>query len=309
VAITAIFLAAGTRVAPAVLRLQQGALQVRSSAGMAVPTLEMFETFNCKEEKPQIDAILHTSHDGFHSAIEMKNVSFKYSQSNSFAINNVDLEINKGMHIAIIGPSGAGKSTLVDLLLGVLNPLTGSIRVSGQKPLDAIENWPGAIGYVPQSVEIFSGTIKENIVMGYEAGDVPDNLVWEALKKANLDNFVDSLDLKLDSQVGEKGRKLSGGQKQRLGLARALLTNPSVLVLDEVTSSLDSESEEAITKSLRQLHGHVTLISIAHRISTIKEADLILYLEDGRIREAGKLDAIRRSIPEFDKHARLMGLD
>jgi ABC-type bacteriocin/lantibiotic exporter with double-glycine peptidase domain len=115
--------------------------------------------------------------------------------------------------------------------------------------------------------------------------------------------------LKLDSQVGEKGRKLSGGQKQRLGLARALLTNPSVLVLDEVTSSLDSESEEAITKSLRQLHGHVTLISIAHRISTIKEADLILYLEDGRIREAGKLDAIRRSIPEFDKHARLMGLD
>ena len=118
-----------------------------------------------------------------------------------------------------------------------------------------------------------------------------------------------NLDLKLNSQVGEKGRKLSGGQKQRLGLARALLTNPSVLVLDEVTSSLDSESEEAITKSLRQLHGHVTLISIAHRISTIKESDLILYLEDGRIREAGNLDAIRRSIPEFDKHARLMGLD
>ena len=145
--------------------------------------------------------------------------------------------------------------------------------------------------------------------MGYEAGEVPDNLVWEALKKANLDKVVDSLDLKLDSQVGEKGRKLSGGQKQRLGLARALLTNPSVLVLDEVTSSLDSESEEAITKSLKQLHGNVTLLTIAHRISTIKEADLILYLEDGLIRDSGSFDAIRQNIPEFDKHAKLMGLN
>ena len=309
VAITAIFLAAGTRVAPAVLRLQQGALQVRSSAGMAVPTLEMFETFNCGEQRSQIDAILHSSHDGFQGDIGMKNVSFKYPQSNSSAIRSVDLEISQGMHVAIIGPSGAGKSTLVDLLLGVLNPLTGTILVSGQKPLEAIENWPGAIGYVPQSVEIFSGTIKENIVMGYEADDVPDNLVWEALKKANLDNFVECLDSKLNSQVGEKGRKLSGGQKQRLGLARALLTNPSVLVLDEVTSSLDSESEEAITKSLKQLHGKVTLLTIAHRISTIKEADLILYLEDGLVRDSGNFDAIRRNIPEFDKHARLMGLD
>jgi ABC-type multidrug transport system fused ATPase/permease subunit len=309
VAITAIFLAAGTRIAPAVLRLQQGALQVRSSAGMAIPTLEMFETFNCGKDISQNDAVLHTSHEGFQSAIDMKNVSFRYPQSNSLAIKNVDLEIIKGMHIAVIGPSGAGKSTLVDLLLGVLKPQDGTILISGHKPLDAIEKWPGAIGYVPQSVEIFSGTIKENIVMGYESDDVPDYLVWETLKKANLQYFVDNLDSKLDSQVGEKGRKLSGGQKQRLGLARALLTNPSVLVLDEVTSSLDSESEEAITKSLRQLHGTVTLISIAHRISTIKEADLILYLENGQIREAGNLDVIRRSIPEFDKHARLMGLD
>ena len=119
---------------------------------------------------------------------------------------------------------------------------------------------------------------------------------------------MDSLDSKLNSQVGEKGRKLSGGQKQRLGLARALLTNPSVLVLDEVTSSLDSESEEAITKSLKQLHGKVTLLTIAHRISTIKEADLILYLEDGLVRDSGNFDAIRRNIPEFDKQAQLMGM-
>jgi ABC-type multidrug transport system fused ATPase/permease subunit len=173
--------------------------------------------------------------------------------------------------------------------------------------LEAIKKWPGAIGYVPQDIFISNRTIRENVCLGYPLGEVSDRDVWRALELAQLTDFIKNLPDGLDTLVGDRGSKLSGGQRQRLGIARALFTGPRMLVLDEATSALDSATEASISAAMRGLKGEVTVVLIAHRLSTVVDSDLILYLENGKLVKSGTFDEIRNSVPKFDEQAKLMG--
>jgi ABC-type multidrug transport system fused ATPase/permease subunit len=175
-------------------------------------------------------------------------------------------------------------------------------------PLEAIRKWPGAIGYVPQDVMISNGSIRENVCLGYESNLIDDALIWDALNTAQLTEFVQSLPKGLDTQVGDRGTNLSGGQRQRLGIARAMFTKPKLLVLDEATSALDGTTEASISDAITNLKGEVTIVIIAHRLSTVIESDLIHYMDNGQIKKSGSFVELRNSIPEFDEQAQLMGL-
>jgi ABC-type multidrug transport system fused ATPase/permease subunit len=175
-------------------------------------------------------------------------------------------------------------------------------------PLQAIAKWPGAISYVPQDIVISSGTIRENVALGYPSEAATDELVMNALRIAHLDKFVEGSTQGLDTQVGERGAKISGGQRQRLGIARAMFTQPLLLVLDEATSSLDAETEASISEAIQALRGSTTVVMIAHRLSTVRNADTVVYLCEGKVKAIGTFDEIRKLIPNFDRQANLMGL-
>ena len=248
------------------------------------------------------------AHKDFKSSVEMKNITFRYPGGQKPAVNNISLSIPAGASVAIVGPSGAGKTTIIDILLGVLLPDSGSVLISELSPHSAIKTWPGSISYVPQDVVIVSGTIRENVALGYPTEIATDDLVMRAIKIAHLEDYVQGLPNGLESQVGERGVKISGGQRQRLGIARAMFTQPRFLVLDEATSSLDGETEAGITDSIDRLRGSTTVFIIAHRLSTIRKADIVAYLSEGEIKATGTFDQLRQKLPEFDYQATLMGL-
>ncbi len=309
VATLAIFLAAGTRVAPAILRIQQGLLHIRCASGSADLTLKLAEEVSNYSIATDTDPTLALGdHAKFTADISFNNVSFSYPEGKSKILDQVSIEISPGQFVAFVGSSGAGKSTLVDLLLGVLLPDTGEVRISGDEPSSAIEQSPGAIAYVPQDVGIAIGTIRENIALGFPAEFATDERINKTLKIAHLETFVDSLENKADTQVGERGAKLSGGQRQRLGIARAMFTNPKLLVLDEATSSLDAETEASVSAAIQTLRGGTTILMIAHRLATVRTADLVIYIADGQILAQGTFAEVRKSVPEFDKQAKLLGL-
>lgn len=308
IAVLSVFLAASTRIAPAVLRIQQGALNIRGSLGTATPTLELVESLGDAEEISQTEDFLETDHAGFDPSVELNKVSVTYSGKDMAAISEVSMRIHAGSSIAIVGPSGAGKTTLVDVLLGVLEPDMGRIHISGKPPLASIATWQGAISYLPQDILISNGSIRENVSLGYPANIVQDELVWDALKIAKLDEFVRSLPKGLDTHVGDRGTQISGGQRQRLGIARAMLTKPKLLVLDEATSALDGETELGITEAILELHGKVTIVMIAHRLSTIRNVDVVYYMDKGVLVAQGSFDEVRALVPDFDRQAELMGL-
>ena len=308
VATVAIFLAAGTRIAPSVLRVQQGSLTIRGALGQAKPTLDLIDSLGDAPMSENVDDTVDLIHAGFVPEIQITNVSLTYPHKNSRAISEISLSIPAGLSIAFVGPSGAGKTTIIDVLLGVLNPDEGSVLISGVSPLLAVSKWPGAVSYVPQDVVIAAGTIRENVSLGYPSESVTDELVHSALRVAHLDQFVASLPLGIDTQVGERGAKISGGQRQRLGIARAMFTRPQLLVLDEATSSLDGETEASISQAINSLRGSTTVVMIAHRLSTVRNADIVVYLSEGKVVSMGSFDEVRQSVPDFDRQALLMGL-
>ncbi len=303
-----LFLAAGSRIAPALLRIQQEALSIRNSSGTADPALQFIDEIGNFETLRHQIPHLDLEHKGFVSQVEIRGISFKYDDSDVFNIANLTTTFKQGNYIAIVGPSGAGKTTLVDLILGVLRPINGSIEISGLPPQKAIEEWPGSIGYVPQNIEIINGSIAQNVALGFDEASWNMDQIRACIEKAHLTELVDSLDNGLYSNVGESGNKLSGGQRQRLGIARSLYTNPKLLIMDEATSSLDAESEAKITDAILSLKGNTTVLVIAHRLSTIRNADLVIYLEDGLSLGQGTFEEVRSKIPNFDKQSKLMGL-
>ena len=308
VATLGIFLAAGTRIAPAVLRLQQGLITIRGALGQAAPTLDLIDMLGDASMIENVDDSLNIVHDGFIPEIQVSNTSLTYPNKSIAAISNITLNIPSGASVAFVGPSGAGKTTMIDVLLGVLNPDEGSVLISGLPPLLAVAKWPGAVSYVPQDVVIAAGTIRENVAMGYPPEVATDELVMDALKVAHLDKFVAELPHGIDTQVGERGTKMSGGQRQRLGIARAMFTQPHLLVLDEATSSLDGETEASITDAIHALRGSITVVVIAHRLSTVRDANIVVYLSGGKIIAKGTFDEVRKVLPDFDRQAKLMGL-
>jgi ABC-type multidrug transport system fused ATPase/permease subunit len=308
VATLAIFLTASTRITPALLRIQQSFNQYKTSIGTAQRTLELAESlipFNTAELPENSPLIV--DHSGFNPEVRLTNVQFSY-KGGRFALTNLNLTVRPGEFIGLAGTSGAGKTTLVDLMLGLINPDLGVITISDLPPVEAIRRWPGAIAYVPQDVEVINGSVRENMLLGYTSEYVSDSEIMLALKKADLAEFVLTQDSGLDTRVGEVGLKLSGGQKQRLAIARALLSRPLILVMDEVTSALDADTEQNITREINRLKGECSIIMIAHRLSSIRQADKVVYISGGDVQAIGTFNEVRERVPSFDRQARSMGL-
>ena len=255
-----------------------------------------------------IEKGLETGFMDFSGNIVVRNVSLSYPNAVAKALDGVSLSIPAGSSLAIVGPTGSGKSTLADLILGVLEPQEGEVLLDGVTPRDAIQQWPGVIGYVPQDIVVIDGTIRSNVAFGLPPELVDDERIHQVLASAQLLSFVLSERNGLETVVGEHGMKLSGGQRQRLGLARALYTYPKILMLDEATSALDAGTEAAVVNSVASLSYGVTRIVIAHRLATVRECDQVAFLEHGRLAACGSFDDVRRLSRNLDESARLLGL-
>ena len=215
--------------------------------------------------------------------IELKGIVYKYPNTEVLIFDHADMVIPVGCSVGVVGTSGAGKTTIIDVLLGLLTIQEGRILADGVEVREHYEEWLKNIGYIPQTIFMIDASIRKNVAFGVPDEEIDDNKVWEALKEAQLDEFVRGLPEGLDTGIGERGIRLSGGQRQRIGIARALFEDPEVLVLDEATSALDNETEAAIMDSINRLHGRKTLVIIAHRLQTIEKCDMVYRVEKGRI--------------------------
>jgi ABC-type multidrug transport system fused ATPase/permease subunit len=259
------------------------------------------------DQESRKSSVREISIDSFIPEIKINDLDFSYQNANQI-FSNLNLEVKSGEFLAIVGPSGAGKSTLIDLILGILKPNQGTVRISGENPEAAIGLWPGKIAYVPQDVFLINGSLKDNIAFGYNTSDFTEEQFEYAIEKSSLIDIIDRLPDGLETPVKERGVSLSGGQKQRLAIARALLTEPRILFLDEATSSLDSISETTITNSITKLMGSTTLVVVAHRLSTIMKADKFIYISPNQVIQANSFSELRSLVPDFEKQARNMGL-
>jgi len=309
ISILSVFLAAGSRIAPAILRVQSGAIAIKGSYGAASRTISLMKQL--QSETGRIDDLdIEKARFGvkFRGIATISNLSFEYEAGGPKVLDGVNLDIREGEMLAIVGPSGAGKSTLVDILLGLHSPTSGEITISEQSPQLAVKAWPGAISYVPQDVSLVSGSVAENIALGYSREEIDLERVTECIEIAQLGEYISSLPMGVNTQVGESALQMSGGQLQRLGIARALYTNPKLLVLDEATSSLDGKTELGVSDAIVGLRGSITTVLIAHRLATVLKADRLAYLENGKIVAVGSFDQVKSQIPEFAYQASLMGL-
>jgi ATP-binding cassette subfamily C protein len=305
----AIFLAASTRIAPAILRIQQSTILLRSGLGSVEKTMTMISLARSGSHDEITKTPKKFNHDNFVAKIEIKNLNYCYEGNNNFSIKNLNLSVEPGSQVAITGSSGAGKTTLVDLILGVIPNDSDSIKISGLTPLAAFARWPGSVTYVPQNINIMNTTIRQNISQGFDPDPLDEARIWNSLAVAHLDEFVRSLPLGIDTQVGEFGNQLSGGQRQRLGIARAMFTSPKLLILDEATSALDAETEVLISQTLKALKGECTVIMIAHRLSSVVNSDKVVFMENGEISTEGTFEEVRKLSVTFDNLARLMNIE
>jgi ABC-type multidrug transport system fused ATPase/permease subunit len=231
--------------------------------------------------------------------IALEHVTYRYADSDVDVVRDVSLVIQRNATTAFVGSSGAGKSTLLDLVLGLLPPTSGRILCGGRPIDEDPAAWYAGLGVVPQDVFLLDATVAANVAFGVPAAEVDHGRVREVLRTAQLEEFVGGLPQGLDTRVGERGVRLSGGQRQRLGLARALYRRPSVLVLDEATSALDNRTEHEISRAVAELHGSMTVLVVAHRLSTVRGADRLLFLDGGRIEGAGTFEEVRAAHPGF----------
>lgn len=319
IGVLTVFLLATTRLMPSLLRIQSAIGSIRVAEGLCsevfvlAAELDTVEADDSAKDELAIDEQVfasqaRTSYPGFQASLLVQGISFSYPHASQLTIDDASLALSPGESLAFVGPTGSGKSTLADLCLGLLNPTSGSVTISGMTPKEAARRWPGSLAYVPQDVAILDGTIRENVALGLSREQVDDDMAIEALSRARLHHFLSEMREGLDTFVGEHGVKLSGGQRQRLGLARALYSRPRFLVLDEATSALDAETEAAITQTLRELSGEVATIVIAHRLATIMHSDRVAYIEGGKIVANGTFLEVRERVPAFARQADILGL-
>lgn len=243
---------------------------------------------NIKEAREYMDGLVSANKDKenpkneihFQESIQIKDIVWQYNEKNGNVLNGLSLDIKKGESIGIIGESGSGKSTLSDILLGLYIPQKGSVTMDGYSIFEIPDSWSKIMGYVPQTVFLLDDTIRNNVAFGEE--QIDDGAVWHALEQASLKKFVETLPEGLDTIVGERGLKFSGGQRQRIAIARALYGKPDILILDEATSALDNETETAVMEAIEALQGSMTMIIIAHRLTTIKNCDRVIKIENGK---------------------------
>lgn len=228
----------------------------------------------------------------FMKGVFAEHITYHYPDSDTEVLHDITLEIPKGKTVALIGPSGAGKTTLADIILGLLPPVSGVVRMDDKNIYENLRSWRQKLGYIPQSIYLSDDTIRNNVAFGIYEAQIDDNAIWKALEKAQLKEFVQGLEKGLDTYVGDRGVRLSGGQRQRIGIARALYHDPEILVLDEATSALDSSTEQAVMESIESLQGLKTMVIIAHRLTTIKNADLIYEVVEGKVIQRKKEDIL-----------------
>ncbi len=224
----------------------------------------------------------------FDKEISVEDLSFSYEEGVENVINDASFKIEKNTSVAFIGPSGAGKTTMVDIMLGVLKPQKGCVKVDGSNIADCMDAWHKKVGYIPQNIYLMDESLRRNIAFGVPESEIDDEKVWRVIREAQLENVVKDMDDGLDTVIGEMGVRLSGGQRQRIGIARALYREPEILVLDEATSALDTETERAVMEAIDSLHGKMTLIIIAHRLSTIKNCDIVYEVKEGRVTKSNE---------------------
>jgi ABC-type multidrug transport system fused ATPase/permease subunit len=276
-----VFAAAGARVLPSILRLQQGFFQIKAKIGTADPTINLIDLVfleGSSKVKPKISKDFTSSQS---SAIEFSQVSFTHEYS-GFSVKNLNFAIQHNSNVGVFGKSGSGKSTFVDLMLGLNTPNDGEIKIHGLDPSAIRYSQSCIIGYVPQETHLFNGTLLSNILLDPQPDIVSPETIDHVLDALDLKNFVDSLPEGLNTQIGPKGIQLSGGQRQRIGLARALIRQPHVLVLDEVTSSLDPETSAYVMQTIRNFtQGYSTVINVSHKIDSLRDSDSLIHFENG----------------------------
>jgi ABC-type multidrug transport system fused ATPase/permease subunit len=306
-----VFLAAGARMTPAALRIQQGVLVLKNNVAIAASSIELSNFMRerrVQSQAPGSAELKEPSHMvDFYPAIEISNLTFSYDGKTN-VLDKINLEISPGTFTAIVGASGSGKSTLINLLLGFLSPSSGTALISGISAECSRDIFPGKIGYVPQEVNLISGSIAENIALGVNLEQIDLNRLEQALSDSSLLDYVKSLPKGPFTDIGESGLSLSGGQKQRIGIARALYSNPELLILDEATSSLDGGVESEVVGALISKKKIVTTVVIAHRLSTVRDADQVVFIDSLGKHHVGKFQELRERIPDFNHQANKLGL-
>ncbi|WJL95090.1 ABC transporter ATP-binding protein [Microbacterium sp. ET2] len=307
VASVALFAVAGFRLIPSLTGFQS--IIVTTTANVPHVQAVIFDIKASQIHLEVAERLGRQPIEGEPEMLRLEGVAFGYpGHEDTPAIHDIDLEIPFGTSLALVGSSGAGKSTLVDVLLGLLVPQRGTIRLDDQDLTDVLAAWRSRVGYVPQDVALFDGTIAQNVALAWEDDEIDFERVEQALRRAHLWETVAVREGGVRGRIGERGLALSGGQRQRLGIARALYGDPLVLVLDEATSALDTKTESLVSASIRGLKGEVTIISVAHRLSTIRDSDLICFLQDGTIAARGTFDELVAAVPNFAEQAQLAGL-
>jgi ABC-type multidrug transport system fused ATPase/permease subunit len=323
--VLAIYLTAAGRLFPSLLRVQSAIFSLQSRQHYAIMAHEILvdlallerDSSNLKSQSSIGDDginLIKTNHsedkvDKYTtSSVELEKMSFRFPKSETDVLKNLTFRIQPGERVAIVGPSGAGKSTLCDIFLGLLNPTIGKAVIGTQPAATWVSENPGKVSYLPQEVTLTNGTLLENICLGIERSEIDWDAFSKAVGRAQLNEVVKQLADGIDTNLGVGGTSLSGGQKQRVGLARALYTEPNILIMDEATSALDAETEFEIMNALDELGLHTTIITIAHRLSSIRKFPRIIYLEDGSVLGDGDLTQIRQRIARFDNQLLLSGI-
>lgn len=302
----AMFAATGFRMIPAMNNVQASFTNASANIVYArdiIRELKRAETDQAIQTIDRVEKEYPTSP----KVLRLENLSYRYPGTDHDVLKNINLEIPFGSRVGIVGPSGAGKSTLVDIILGLSTPTAGQVVVDGT-PIDQIlKQWRSQVGYVPQRVTLFNASIAQNVALTW-TDDYEEHRVVDALERAQLSELIVDRAGGLNERVGERGVSISGGQQQRLGIARALYSDPEVLVFDEATSALDTGTESRVTQAMDNLAGQVTFITIAHRLSTIKEYDMVCYFDHGELLGAGSFEELQKQVPDFAIQAGLAGL-